>query len=108
MTRYFSRQSEIARQSGLRYNSRVMDTPDKKIRRRPENTILTISLTKSLKARIQEEAKKERRSASVWIAIKLEKELGMGRAMESGYGALHPLESSLVADEPSEFAGNGK
>jgi len=67
--------------------------PLKKIKRADQNTTLTISLSKDLRARIDQAAEEDRRKVSPWVVIQLERILDDMDAVEM----VQPLK---VADDP--------
>jgi hypothetical protein len=73
---------------------------DKPIKRSDDNTTLTISLAKSLKARIEEAATADKRKVSPWIAIQLEELLDDMEANQSKRQGNAPL--LKVAETPDK------
>lgn len=67
-------------------------------KRAEENTVLTVSLSKDLKQKIQAAAAEDRRAVSPWVVIQLEKVLD---DLEASRKPQYP--DLKVADEP----GNG-
>jgi len=73
---------------------------DKPIKRSDENTTLTVSLAKTLKARIEEAAAADRRKVSPWIAIQLEELLDRMEETQSQSKGNAPL--LKVAETPDK------
>lgn len=81
------------------YGAGMSDPP----KRSESQTTLTISLSKILKARIEEAAAKERRKVSNWCVVELEKILdaieGQATRKAVSYRDLKPLPPAKVAEE---------
>jgi predicted transcriptional regulator len=69
--------------------------------RRDENTTMTISLPKSLKARLEEAAAEDRRKVSPWVVLQLESVLD---AMQAGQSSADGM-AERPAVAPRRAAG---